>query len=342
MEISVFSEDINSQLWSYILSKNITNLHNIYQTYEWAILMKKCYGLTPSFIVAKDTGGRICGGLLYFKKTIFKNFYAYESQGGITIEQDQSTLLGSLIIKHFNDIKGNPLYISLRPELPLETQRIFRSQGFNPSPFYTFLLNVSNDEDIIWKSFHKNARNGIRKAQKCEIQIKEANKWDEWLEFYNLHILHSKKRKIAPKNVKFFRTLYDIFLPKEMAKLFISKKENILTGGMLFLNFSKVMTYYIGASNDIHKDQSSNDLLMWTAIKWGHESGYLTIDLGDTWPNPRSHLYSIHKFKEKWGGQLTECDFFIKGSIYRLGRSLVLDNKSIQNCYELLHMHKLI
>jgi hypothetical protein len=103
------------------------------------------------------------------------------------------------------------------------------------------------------------------------------------------------------------------------------------------------MTYFIGASDDDYiKCSSPNDLLMWEGIRWGVRNRIHLLDLGDTWPNPKSHLYSIHKFKEKWGGDLVPRDFYINGTLYRLGRNFVLNNRMIQSLYETLHKQNII
>ena len=337
MEINVYRENIDPLLWNDILSKVGTDIHNIYQSYEWAILMKKCYGLSPHFVIASDNECP-CGGQLYFRKPILKLFNAYETCGGpLCVNDNQFSCLRLDLIKHLIGLEHFPAYISIRPRLNDSDQFYYEQNGFLKSPFYTFILDLQQGEASIWKSFQKNARNGIRKAEKTNIEIREAKSWNKWSDFYKLHDKHSRKRRIAPKSLEFFKTIYNSFLPKGLARLFIAAKDNSLIGGMLFLSSSGVMNYYIGASDDMYKEHSANDLLMWEAIKWGISNEYRTIDLGDTWPNPQSHLYSIHKFKEKWGGQLVDRSFYIKGLVYRIGRSLVLNNNLAQNAYEFIH-----
>jgi hypothetical protein len=81
---------------------------------------------------------------------------------------------------------------------------------------------------------------------------------------------------------------------------------------------------------------------MWNSIRWCTLQNIDTLDLGDTWPDPKSHFYSIHNFKKKWKGQLIHSDFYIHGRLYYYGRSVVLKNKYIQWIYEYFHHHNII
>jgi len=340
MEIKCY-EDVDPVLWNNILSKNI-DIHNIFQRYEWALLMKECYGYVPFFAFISD-GDVLRGGLLYFKKPVMKIFCAYETCGGpLYVNSNQFLSIKSETIKHLACLSGHPLYVSIRSRANDTDETYYIKHSFLKSIFYTIIIDTTRNENVLWDSFNKNARNSIRKAQKNDVEIKEANNWSIWLDFYKLHVAHSQKRKISPKNLKFFKFLYDVFLPNNLCKLLIAYKDNALIGGSLSLSSNGVVTDYLGAIDDLYRKFSINDLIMWETIKLAIENGSSIFDLGDTWPNPQSYLYNIHVFKSKWGGHLIENSFFIKGEAYRFGRNLVLNNKLVGNIYESFHRTNLI
>jgi lipid II:glycine glycyltransferase (peptidoglycan interpeptide bridge formation enzyme) len=344
MDICLYSgSEIEEAAWEKLLNHSQGDIHNIYQTYEWASLMEKCYHLTPFFLVVRDDAKPV-GGQLFFKKALFRFFAAYESSGGPLYDSDfaEPSTVDNAIRSEMLAKRSRVLYVLTRPNFFVGSEEEYLNRGFVKSRFYTLVLSLTAPSELLWKGLHKHARNGVRKAEKTKITVEEATAWDVWLDFFRLHVTHSATRGIAPKDVAFFKHLYEHFYPKNMVKLFTAFHNDVLVGGMLFLCWDKTMTYYMGASDDNYARHSPNDLLMWRAIQGGSTASFACLDLGDTWPNPKSHLYGIHKFKEKWGGDLVDRSFYISGRAYALGRSLVMCNKSIQNIYERLHHYKLI
>lgn len=341
MEIEVFREDVNPEKWDCLLSRCAHDVHNIYQTREWAGLMKRSHGMTPFFVVLSQDN-RLYGGHVYFKKKILKTFTSIESSGGpLCIDDSYWRCSEEAILEQLLTDTDRPLYILTRPRMLPGSSSQYADHGFQRSKFYTILLSLAPQKDRLWAGLSQNARRGVRKAEKLGIVVKEARDWKLWKDFYSIHRSHSRNRRIAAKNIDFFEELYTKFLPKEMAELLVAFDGGSVVGGMLFLSCRGTLTYYIGASDD-GCACSPHDILFWNAISLGNEKGLATFDLGDTWPNPKSHLYSIHMFKEKWGGTLVENSFYIRGRMYRFGRDLVLNNRPIQTLYESLHQSEWI
>jgi len=340
--VDIHPNDIDPSLWNELVSHTPNDIHSIYQTYEWAKLMKETCSLTPVFLLVYKNFN-IIGGQLFFRKPIFFFLRSYESQGGpLVIDEDNFETVETVVIENYQKIWNLSLYLLTRPKISDNSDTKYLEKGFQKSKFYTFLLNLNTNEKELWDSFHKHIRNSVRKAEKSGLKFIEAETWEGWLKFYRLHVDHSNRRGIAPKSEEFFKILFEQFIPKDMAKLFVVHDEGDLVGGMLFLKFQNVMTYYIGVSDDNYSKCSPNDFLMWNSIRWGSGNKIETLDLGDTWPYPESHLFSIHKFKEKWGGTLISRDFYIRGNLYRMGRNFVLNNRMMQSLYESLHKHKII
>ena len=332
MNVDIYEDNIDPLLWDEVLSQS--DIYDIYQTFEWQKLMKNCYNIFPTFLIFSNSDD-IIGGQLFFRKKILNFIPSYEALGGPLCKLEDIKPIQKMVINNLLKEKKS-FYVLMRPKI-VENAQHFLNLGFRKSDFYTFILNIAKDEKNIWKNMNKKARTGIRKAEKSKVIIKSSDKWEEWLHFYKLHVSHSRSRKICPKTLNFFKEIYREFLPKGMAKLFTAFYEDSLIGGMLFLIYEDTITYYIGATDDRYQNYSSNDLLMWYAIQWGNKNRITYLDLGDTFPDKLSHLYGIHKFKEKWGGQLVERDFYIHGTAYSLGRNLVLNNRIVQNVYERFH-----
>lgn len=340
--VDIHTNDINPSLWNGLVSHALEDIHSIYQTYEWAHLMKEIYSISPVFLLVYKNS-KIIGGQLFFRKPVFFFLRSYESQGGpLVIDKSNFETVETAVLENYQKIQNLSLYILTRPKMSDNSDTKYLEHGFRKSNFYTFLLNLNKNEKDLWDSFSRNIRRGIRNAEKSGLKFVEANTREDWIKFYKLHVDHSNRRGIAPKSEEFFKILFEEFFPKNLARLFIAFKGNQLIGGMVFLRYKNIMTYYLNASNDDYSKCSPNHLLMWNSIRWGSGNKIDILDLGDSWPDPKSHFFSIHEFKEKWGGQLIHSDYYIHGRLYHFGRSAYLNNKYFQWMYEYLHHHNII
>ena len=171
------------------------------------------------------------------------------------------------ILENYQKIRNLNLYLLTRPKISDNSNSKYLEKDFRKSNFYTFLLNLNKNEQELWDSFHKHIRNSVRKAEKSGLKFLEADTWDQWFKFYMLHVNHCNRRGIAPKKEDFFKALFEQFSHKDMVKIFIAHDNGDIVGGMLFLKFQNVITYYIGASDDNYFKCSPNDFIMWNSIR---------------------------------------------------------------------------
>ena len=337
----VFDIDtVSRDEWIDLLRRSV--IKDIFQTYEWAKLMKDLYSYEPKFLMMTDSG-IVVAGVLFFKRRVFGFLNAYEALGGPLYINGYGEGIISSLISCFSGLKRKLIaYKVIRPQCPHNFEKQFIESNFIANPFQTFLVDLNRPIDEIWASFIQNARWGVRKAQKSGVSVAEATQWDEWNTFRSLHVQHSKAHGITTKSPEFFRCLYHSFYPHQMVKLFVSKYEGKIIAGMLFLICQDTMVYYMGACDPKFLSASPNDPIMWHAIQCGKDNNIKLLNLEDTYSNPSSNLYGIHKFKEKWGGQLTQRNLYIDGKFYALGQSLVLNNKVFQRAYAILHERNII
>ena len=321
-EIDVQVNDTDPLSWNDLLSKSRPDIYNIYQTREWAILRKRADGLIPIFIRIEDRS-ELCGGQLYFKMRTFKALAAYSSLGGPICANGQSEKLTASIVHNMLANGRHSLYIRARPGIASASKEEFIKNKFTNFPVHFILVSIEHDEDELWRRLKKNARQGVEKAEKNDIIVKEADTWKLWFDFYKIYTQHCLRKGLEFKNLIFFRELYEQFLPKMMVKLFVALYNDMVIAGGLFLCYDKVMAYHINASDNEYIKYSPNDLILWNAILWGRRNGFGTIDMDDTWPDPKSPHFGIHKFKDKWGGRLMEGNVYYHGDICLLGKNII-------------------
>ncbi len=331
VEIDIQINDTDALTWNGFLNRSKPDIYNIYQTYEWASLKKHADGLIPIFVRVTD-GSEICGEQLYFKKKEFGTLTAYSSLGGPICASNRTGEIEKHIIEHMHSKGRYSLYIRARPGIFSNLNAEFIKKGFTKLPVYYFIVDIDRDEKVLWKGIERNARRKVEKAGRNGIAVTEAEEWNLWVDFHKLHVQHCKIKNLEPRNLAFFKELYEQFRPKKMAKLFVASYADSIVAGSLFLCYDKNMAYHINASDENYTKFAPNDLILWNAMLWGNHNGFKTLDLDDTWPDPTSPYHSIHKFKEKWGGHLEEGSVYYYGKAYLFGKYLA-KMKNNMKCY---------
>jgi len=161
----------------------------------------------------------------------------------------------------------------------------------------TIIVDLTSSNEELFKRIHKNARWGIRKAQKENLEILYNEDFEE---FYKIYLDAMKSKNLTP----FF--LEEI--QKEMIVFLNCKyKDKIIAGLVIGINEdSNLPEIMYNASLPEFQKFQPNDLLYWMAILWAKYHGYKKIDLGGYSTNPYDDLMGINKFKEKWSGQIEE------------------------------------
>lgn len=330
------TENVDESSWERLIDES--RVHDIFQSVDWANVMRKEFGCIPKFVILHENE-KLVGGLLMFKKNIFGVFPVYESHGGPLILPEYRGYL-SRMFDYISNI-DNQLYILLRPSALNGCRRLLLNKNLIPIKIYTILIDLSLTEDVLWKELKKQARWSIRKAQKIGVMTQEAtSKW-EWDYFYNVYSEHCRQHGIARKTKAFLDYLFEILVPRNRAKLFLARYKGNIVGGSLFLIYESKMYYYINASNPYARDTCANDAIMWYAIKWGKMHGVKTLDLSDLGPEKEPY-YGINFFKKKWGGELVSRDIYVNRRLYSIVASMILKSRLMRRVYELLHQISII
>jgi lipid II:glycine glycyltransferase (peptidoglycan interpeptide bridge formation enzyme) len=117
-------------------------------------------------------------------------------------------------------------------------------------------------------------------------------------------------QEIKSKNPKFF---------------FCYKEDQLIAGVAVVLESENRFRLFLNSSDHDYLKYQPNNLLYWHLIKWGKENKYEIFDLGgyqlETKPNDK--LYSVNRFKERWGGRVVKYPVYSYNPFYILGRKLI-------------------
>ena len=108
-------------------------------------------------------------------------------------------------------------------------------------------------------------------------------------------------------------------------KLFACVLEKRIVAGAVIKSEGERVTLFLNASHPDYLKYQPNNLLYWSIILWAKKSGFKIFDLGGYQLNAKegNKLYSINRFKMRWGGEIKESPVYSKNPFYILGRKVI-------------------
>lgn len=278
----------HSSLWNEVLSE----------------FGKKTGTLEPRHVSTYDREGEMIGILPCFLDG-FRRLISlpYCDYGGPCIKKWVREALPMMLKKAMEVAKKEGLLFTL-VSLPPKYLELARGGGFTETKkAVTFILPIKGITmdylwDKIWTS-RTRIRTNIRKARKIGVTVEDVQERSQIETYYRIYLETMRRRKATPYPLEFFFTIWDVLSPARTLKMLLAKYRDKYIAGEIFFCWRKKLHFWGNVSLSEYFSLKPNDLLDYSAIKWGVENGYSQVDFGLTPPNERSGLYRV---KKKWGG----------------------------------------
>lgn len=287
----------------------------VLQTLQWACFEQTVNGAEPSVLIARR-GGEVIGGQVVLRRRVLRALHGLEAPGGPLFRDGCAAEVCEAVARYLEHGMGAALYRAMRPQAPHQLDGVLQRCGYQASPLHTILVGLSRPEEDLWRALDGNARTGVRKGQKAGVSVVAATAREQWQAFAEVHWAHCRGKGTVPLSQAALEHLQDHLLPAGLCRLLLGMLAGRCVSGMLFLAHGDTMLLYAAASDQRFLDASPNDLLMWEAMRWGSRQGLRWLDLHDTDPREGSPLYGLHRFKSKWGGELVDRPFYVRGRGY--------------------------
>jgi len=297
-------------------------LGNFFQSREFYDALKLA-GQNP-FIVTDSEQELSAGVLAYtlpgapFISRFFPNLIVY--YGPILAENADPNALGTLLRNLYSEArKRGAVQIDMRtPFAHCTSNDVFEQNGYiryDPGGEYSVIIDLTKDEDTLWKEMKRFARANIKKAIQKHIKIKEVDNEQELRSFHQIYLSTSERRDFIPYSFSFFNALRLKCQPKGTAKFFLAWHGEKPIAGILNIVYNRQSVPFIAASLKDYWKPSPNHLLFWHSICWSKvEAKAQTFKI---YHLPKSKCpkngIDYHTFKTCFGGDLIrECSFYYK------------------------------
>jgi len=185
-------------------------------------------------------------------------------------------------------LKADYVLISTSPGL-LDS-RPFKWTGYNVRPSYSYLIDLSNGADYVWKQLTKHLRQSINKTKKEGVSIEEGSKEDLEAIYNLLSERYKEQERIVTVPKRYLFDLYDSFHPENL-KIFVAKYKGEIRTGTIDIWYKDKVTAWIGSTKTYLRGISPNDLLFWETIRKGCEHGFKQYEIIGAAGNRRLHSY---------------------------------------------------
>ena len=284
---------------------------SIFQTLEMAEVYAKNKYATPSIIIAIDeSNGEILSSMLakiLIRKPGFMSSFSKHSsiRGGPIFKDSPSGIMAtSELLKFYNDfIKSDVLYSRIYPlSDPSLLKLSFEKNNYKFSSWNNFVIDLNRSSNEIWKDLDKYKRKSVNRAEKKGVSIEELSDKNLLPLFYELLKETYIPRKQPLEDISHFEAVFDILVPKKMAKFFLAKYDGEYIAGRLALAYKGIVYDWYTGSLKKTLSLYPNDLLVWHILKWGSENGFKVFDFGGGGTSEQS-LEGWVEFKKRFGGK---------------------------------------
>ena len=170
-----------------------------------------------------------------------------------------------------------PHYSHVRSGTGYEDPRPFIWNGFDPTPRYTYEVDLSPDEDDLFMSFSSDVRKNVRKAEDFEYDLYEGDAADVERIVSRVQERHEEQDVSYNVTKAFARDLYRS-LPDGTARAYVCERDGRFVGGKITLEDDETL-YGWQTVADLDDDLPATDLIDWEVIRRAKDRGLERVDL---------------------------------------------------------------
>ncbi|RMF54947.1 MAG: FemAB family PEP-CTERM system-associated protein [Calditrichaeota bacterium] len=278
--------------WDAFIMKHTQG--RLYHLSAWNEMIRNTFGHTVKYMVVRE-GGEILTALpiTHFHSRLFGVFgvsLPFVNYGGpVSVE---NTGWPSGLETHLQTLRGTWQleFIEIRLDRQIETSLPQKQHKV------TFLLDLPDDPENLFKSFKAKLRSQIRRPLKEDMYARTGG-MDLLEDFYRVFAINMRDlgTPVYPKS--FFRNILAVF-PDNAHIVVVYSREGKPVAGSFLITFKGIIEIPWASSLRKYNRYSPNMLLYWESMKLGIEKGCRQFDFGRCTPG-----VGTYRFKKQWGAR---------------------------------------
>lgn len=304
----VIDSDVNSKELDEFVFKNSRS--SIFQTSSMAEVYRRNKGAKPLILTAiNEKNGEIVASLLAKileeKPGLLGNFSRHSTvrEGPIYSDDIGIQAIDPLLRRYNEIVRKTVMYSRIYPleNIP-NVAHSFERCGYTHSGWNNLLIDLNKSKEELWKGLQKDKIKAVKKAKSCGLEFREIKNKNEIKLFYDLVSNRFTLRKNPLEDISNFEAVYDLLVPKGMAKFFFAEYEgSCISTRLVLLHKKKIYAWYSGSDNRFLKNHP-NDFITWSVLEWGVDQGFELFDFGGG-GSPEEQSAGWVEFKKRFGAK---------------------------------------
>jgi len=169
----------------------------------------------------------------------------------------------------------------------------------------TFVVDLQQDEESLWRNLKKTARKAIRDARESGIVVRQINSLEELRDYYQFVCQRNPRYGKRTYGFTDLETMWRHFRPNAVFETFVAEKGGEPLAGLSVWGYNRLISELgsFQSEKSFLEKLYGSDLIKWEVLRWGSRKGCRAFDLAGVSPEPRTPKeQGIRQFKEKWGG----------------------------------------
>ncbi len=283
---------------------------NIFHTPEMYEVFTRAKGYHPQIWGAVDDHEEIYALFLPVLVTLSEGLMsrattraiAYGSILSVPTSQGQLALT-ELLMAYTTTIKSEALFTELRHLSDMNAfGEVLDQVGFRYEEHLNYLIRLDKPEEKILKSMSSSARKAVRRSERRGMMPEELHDQSLLPIHYGLLRQSYEQAKVPLSDISLFRAVFDILVPKGMAKMLLARIEGDYAAASIELPYKDIIYSWYSGYDYAFRHIYPNEGLVWYILKWGARNGYRYFDFGGA--GHPDEEYGPRDFKAKFGGKL--------------------------------------
>lgn len=178
-----------------------------------------------------------------------------------------------------------------------------------------FLVDLTKDEEQLWKNLGSTHRRKIGKARKHNLKFESADDLEGMRTFRKLQIQSRDRRENRGEDIgriedSYYEKLGQAYFERSLGRVHFMTDKGVAISGAFVSIYNKKAYYVYGGSSDEGFEMNAPALLFWEMFSNYRESGCLEFNLGGvpaSAADKEAQSHGLYRFKAGFGGSQISC-----------------------------------
>jgi hypothetical protein len=143
-----------------------------------------------------------------------------------------------------------------------------------------FRVDLRKSVEELWQSISHNFRRKIRQAMREQVEIVEAKDIEDVRLYHKMVTASGDRKQFGPPPLEEYEAIWDIYRPKNMAKIFLARWKGKYVAGTQVIAHRKTLQATSAGSFKEGWPARPSDFLHWKIMEWAIQKGFWYYNLG--------------------------------------------------------------